>query len=152
MEFSPQTIRDTAFTTVKKGYDPDEVDAFKDHVAEAIEAAQTHASQMEARARAAVGRLQEAAEQVAALREGTPSGGIVQPSVDDAETISRTLVLAQRTADAAIKEAEENAAAIIAAAEAQARQHYAAAEEKACLLYTSPSPRDRTRSRMPSSA
>ena len=25
-------------------------------------------------------------------------------------------------------------------------------EEKACLLYTSPSPRDRTRSRMPSSA
>ena len=27
-----------------------------------------------------------------------------------------------------------------------------AAEEEACLLYTSPSPRDRTRSRMPSSA
>ena len=26
------------------------------------------------------------------------------------------------------------------------------AEDKACLLYTSPSPRDRTRSRMPSSA
>ena len=25
-------------------------------------------------------------------------------------------------------------------------------EQKACLLYTSPSPRDRTRSRMPSSA
>ena len=29
---------------------------------------------------------------------------------------------------------------------------FAAAREKACLLYTSPSPRDRTRSRMPSSA
>ena len=28
----------------------------------------------------------------------------------------------------------------------------AAATDKACLLYTSPSPRDRTRSRMPSSA
>ena len=27
-----------------------------------------------------------------------------------------------------------------------------AAQEKGCLLYTSPSPRDRTRSRMPSSA
>ena len=26
------------------------------------------------------------------------------------------------------------------------------AEERSCLLYTSPSPRDRTRSRMPSSA
>ena len=30
--------------------------------------------------------------------------------------------------------------------------HYPRAEDKICLLYTSPSPRDRTRSRMPSSA
>ena len=74
MEISPQMIRETAFTILKKGYDPDEVDAFKDNVAEAIEAAQTVATQMEARARAAVGRLQEATQQVAILREGTPSG------------------------------------------------------------------------------
>ena len=31
-------------------------------------------------------------------------------------------------------------------------RHHAIAEEIGCLLYTSPSPRDRTRSRMPSSA
>ena len=31
-------------------------------------------------------------------------------------------------------------------------QHYSGAPVCACLLYTSPSPRDRTRSRMPSSA
>ena len=30
--------------------------------------------------------------------------------------------------------------------------NYSAAARKSCLLYTSPSPRDRTRSRMPSSA
>ena len=30
--------------------------------------------------------------------------------------------------------------------------HYFSRSRKACLLYTSPSPRDRTRSRMPSSA
>lgn len=120
MEISPQTIRDTAFTTVKKGYDPDEVDAFKDHVAEAIEAAQTHASQMEARARAAIGRLQEATQQVAVLREGTPSGGIVQPSVEEAETISRTLVLAQRTADSTVAEARSNAEQITTGAREEA--------------------------------
>ena len=32
------------------------------------------------------------------------------------------------------------------------RKRRMAAGEKSCLLYTSPSPRDRTRSRMPSSA
>jgi DivIVA domain-containing protein len=120
MEFSPQTIRDTAFTTVKKGYDPDEVDAFKDHVAEAIEAAQTHAAQMESRARAAVGRLQEATQQVAVLREGTPSGGIVQPSIEEAETISRTLVLAQRTADSTVAEARGQAEQITTSARDEA--------------------------------
>ena len=31
-------------------------------------------------------------------------------------------------------------------------EHYKKELDKACLLYTSPSPRDRTRSRMPSSA
>ena len=32
------------------------------------------------------------------------------------------------------------------------RKQFEQGESKACLLYTSPSPRDRTRSRMPSSA
>jgi len=120
MEISPQMIRDTAFTAVKKGYDPDEVDAFKENVAEAIEAAQAHAAQMEARARAAVGRLQEATQQVAILREGTPSGGITQPSAGDAEVISRTLVLAQRTADATIAEARGEAEQITTGARDEA--------------------------------
>ena len=46
------------------------------------------------------------------------------------------------------------AAAAVAAAPAAAGGDgdAPAAEEKDCLLYTSPSPRDRTRSRMPSSA
>jgi DivIVA domain-containing protein len=120
MEISPQMIRDTAFTAVKKGYDPDEVDAFKENVDEAIEAAQAHAAQMEARARAAVGRLQEATQQVAILREGTPSGGITQPSAGDAEVISRTLMLAQRTADATIAEARGEAEQITTGARDEA--------------------------------
>ena len=34
----------------------------------------------------------------------------------------------------------------------QRKEHFDGANVYACLLYTSPSPRDRTRSRMPSSA
>jgi DivIVA domain-containing protein len=109
METSPQAIREIEFTLVKKGYDPDEVDAFRSDVAEALESAQTHAAQMESRARAAVSRLQEASSQVQALREGTPSGGQAQPSAGDAEVISRTLMLAQRTADSTVAEARNEA-------------------------------------------
>ena len=47
------------------------------------------------------------------------------------DTLRRTLVLAQRTADAAVKEAEEQAAAIRSDAESTARQQLAASEERA---------------------
>lgn len=120
MDISSQSIRDTDFTIVKKGYDPDEVDAFKQSVAEAVESAQAHATQMESRARAAVARLQEATNQVAALRDGTPSGGIVHPNADDAEVISRTLLLAQRTADQTVTDARSQAEQITASARDEA--------------------------------
>ncbi len=120
METNPQAIRDTEFTTVKRGYDPDEVDAFKGQVAEAVESAQAHAAQMESRARAAVARLQEATNQVQALREGTPSGGMVQPGSGDTETISRTLLLAQRTADNTVSEARSQAEQITTSARDEA--------------------------------
>ena len=64
MEFSPQTVRSAGFKTVRKGYDPAEVDDFKERVAAAIESAQNQATAMEARARAAVAKLQELSQQV----------------------------------------------------------------------------------------
>ena len=72
---------------------------------------------MEARARAAVARLQEvtaAAEKTALSKAlddaGAPdSADVVHVSPDEAETISRTLVLAQRTADATIADAKAEA-------------------------------------------
>ncbi|HAP75613.1 MAG TPA: hypothetical protein DCR14_05970, partial [Acidimicrobiaceae bacterium] len=69
MEMSPQTIRSTGFRTVKKGYDPAEVDAFKDQVASVVETAQNQATAMEARARAAVAKLQEVSQQVGVGRD-----------------------------------------------------------------------------------
>lgn len=107
MEVTPHTARTTAFRIVKKGYDPDEVEAFKGRVADAIESSQEHAAAMEARARAAVAKLQETTQQPPA-----PSG--------DVDSISRTLVLAQRTADAAVAEARAEADRIVAEAKEEA--------------------------------
>jgi DivIVA domain-containing protein len=112
---NPQRIRDTRFKTAKRGgYDPTEVDSFLEEAAAALEAAQNDATAMEARARAAVARLQELSQ------GGGDPGGIPRASADEAETISRTLLLAQRTADEAI-----------AAAKAEAEQVRAGADEEA---------------------
>jgi DivIVA domain-containing protein len=107
MDFSPQTVRSAGFKTVKKGYDPSEVDDFKEKVASAIETAQNQATAMEARARAAVAKLQEVSQQVT-------SGTGVSPSAsdEDSETISRTLLLAQRTADNTVAQATAEAEAV----------------------------------------
>ena len=108
MDFSPQTVRSAGFRTVKKGYDQAEVDDFKEKVAAAIETAQNQATAMEARARAAVAKLQEVSQQVSSgSREAGASG-----NDEDAETISRTLLLAQRTADTTVAQANADAESI----------------------------------------
>jgi len=110
MDFSPQTVRSAGFKSVKKGYDPFEVDDFKEKVAAAIETAQNQATAMEARARAAVAKLQEVSQQVTSRdreAEASPSA-----SEADAETISRTLLLAQRTADHTVAQANSDAESI----------------------------------------
>lgn len=110
MDFSPQTVRSAGFKTVKKGYDPAEVDDFKEKVAAAIETAQNQATAMEARARAAVAKLQEVSQQVTS---GAPVAGTSPSASDeDSETISRTLLLAQRTADNTVAQANADADSI----------------------------------------
>ncbi len=117
MDISPQTIRSTGFKTVKKGYDPDEVESFRSQVAAAVETAQNQATAMEARARAAVAKLQEVSQQVA----GTPRDTVAASSHSgDTEVISRTLLLAQRTADTTIMEARAEADGITALARDEA--------------------------------
>jgi DivIVA domain-containing protein len=111
MEMSPQQVRNASFKSSKRGFDPEEVQAFLRDVAESLEAAQNQSTAMEARARAAVARLQE----VSTARE------TAEPvSSGDAETISRTLLLAQRTADATVSEAKSEAERIVTAAHEEA--------------------------------
>ena len=149
MALSPQEIRDAAFKTVKRGgLDPDEVTAFKLAAADALQTALQNATAMEARARAAVAKLQELSQQAAApatdsapatemaATEPAPPAPVAmepvaaepepmaprEPTVDESETISRTLLLAPRSADAAIAEARQEASDIIEAAKADSRR------------------------------
>ena len=116
MEMTPQRVRSAEFKTVRKGADPDEVKVFLNDVADELERAQNQSTAMEARARAAVARLQEVSEAEAAPAP-TPA---VEASAEEAETISRTLLLAQRTADSTVAEARGEAARIIAGANDEA--------------------------------
>ncbi len=117
MDISPQTIRSTGFKTVKKGYDPDEVESFRTQVAAAVETAQNQATAMEARARAAVAKLQEVSQQAA----GSPrEASAANSHSGDTDMISRTLLLAQRTADATVMEARAEADGITAQARDEA--------------------------------
>lgn len=137
MDISPQQIRTAEFSTTRKGLDPDEVREFLERVAGELERSQNQSTAMEARARAAVARLQELSEGAAAqaptpepVAEPEPEPmATVGPS--EAETISRTLLLAQRTADSTIAEAEADAERLRSEADAAAATTVEAARKSA---------------------
>lgn len=135
MELSPAQITDASFRTIRKGYDPQEVNDFLAQVAKSLEAARQQATAMEARARAAVARLQEVSsasdtattpppppvatsERLVADEVTSPTqpSRSVQLQPAEADTISRTLLLAQRTADATVAEANAEAERLVAEA------------------------------------
>ena len=126
MELSPQAVAAATFKTVKRGYAPDEVRAYLVEVSASLESSHQQATAMEARARAAIAKLQDATQQ-----------GGVAPMLhvpEEADTISRTLLLAQRTADTAIAEARAEAAAMSAKSEAEAAAITARAEAEALSI------------------
>jgi DivIVA domain-containing protein len=145
MDISPQRVRTAEFRTIKKGLDPDEVRTFLAEVANELERAQNQSTAMEARARAAVARLQEISEATPPAPEPAPQPAPVEtpspspsaevtPSIDQAETISRTLLLAQRTADTAIAEAEAEARRITATADEEANRTLESTREMSARL------------------
>ena len=110
MEVSPKTLREVEFREKMRGYHPEDVDHFLEQVAAGIEVLQD-------RLRQAVERAQRA--EAAASEAG---------GADD--TLRKTLVLAQRTADMAVQEAREQASRILASAEQQAQAMLNEAEER----------------------
>jgi DivIVA domain-containing protein len=110
MEVSPKTLREVEFRVKTRGYHPEDVDHFLEQVAAGIEVLQD-------RLRQALDRAQRA--EAAASEAG---------GADD--TLRKTLVLAQRTADLAVQEAREQASRILASAEQQAQSLLSDAEEQ----------------------
>jgi DivIVA domain-containing protein len=131
MELSPQSVSSTTFKIVKRGYDPDEVRAYLGKLSASIESMQNQTAAMEARARAAVARLQEIAAQTPPQPQASEP---VVAGIEEAETISRTLLLAQRTADQTIAEAESRAQSITEDAESEARRSVEGAQEAAARM------------------
>jgi DivIVA domain-containing protein len=115
-EFST-LLQEIRFSERFRGYDPDEVDAYVHTVAKA-------AAQMQ-------GRLRELQERVEAAESRVGSGGV---GGETEETLTRTLLLAQRTADAAVAEAEAEAARMLTDAEERSGTVVTEAEERATVL------------------
>lgn len=157
MELTPKLLtEDVDFRRAYRGYDPDEVDDFLERVAVAVGQLQTQLAEAVERARNAEGRVQqaqreveEARRQVARAQQTSQTAPAPQaaapPAVPDAaaqaaaarevddlnDELRRTLVLAQRTADAAIREAREQAMKITGEADERAQRRIADAEAEA---------------------
>lgn len=103
MEITAKELREVEFRDRLRGYDTDEVDEFLEKVALGVDAMHAEIAQL--------------AERVAQAER--PSDDV--PALDD-ESIRRTLILAQRTADMAIKEAQGEAERLLSEARQQSEQ------------------------------
>jgi cell division initiation protein len=104
MDLSAKVLREVEFRDRLRGYDTDEVDEFLEKVAIAVDETQEKMRQLAYRAERAERSVSERAAD------------------EDEDSIRRTLVLAQRTADLAVREAQEQAAALMDAARSEAEK------------------------------
>ena len=111
MDVSPETIRQVEFRERLRGYHQDDVDEFLERVAAGLEILQE--------------RLRETTERAVRAEQQA------KEALEGDESLRRTLVLAQRTADLAVQEAREQAARIVEASQSQAQSIVSQAEERA---------------------
>lgn len=124
MDLTTELLDNAAFREAKRGgYNTQDVDEFIEQVKS--DYLRHSALLVEAKERV------EAAEVLLADAEERAAEAIANPGgpSEAEETLKRTLVLAQRTADAAIKEADEQAARTLAAAQEQAARMLSDAQE-----------------------
>lgn len=124
MDLTTELLENAAFREAKRGgYNTEDVDEFIEQVK--VEYQRHNALVREGRQRieAAEARVVEAERRAAESAEQAASAS------DADDTLKRTLVLAQRTADAAIKEAEEQASRTLSSAQDQAARMLADAQE-----------------------
>ncbi len=116
MDLSAKLLREVEFRTSLRGYDTDEVDEFLEKVAVAVE------------------ELQEKMRQLVYRVERAERAASDRAAEEDDDTIRRTLVLAQRTADLAIREAQEQAAVLMDTARSESEKLLADARGEAQRL------------------
>src|SRR5258708_22326238 len=109
VEFTSDVVRKTKFRDKMRGYHPEEVDAFLERAATALDVLQTRLAEVTERAMKAEAALESNSE--------------------TDESIRRTLTLAQRTAEMAVAEAKEEAEHIRGDAATDAGRPPAAAGE-----------------------
>jgi len=128
MELTPQTLHAVEFREARRGgYNTRDVDDFIERVAAGIGHLNERLRDAMGRAEAAEARMREAQRELEEARRRPPAP---EASETD-ETLRRTLVLAQRTADATIKEAKEEANRVLSEARGEAARTRAEAEADA---------------------
>lgn len=116
MDLSAKLLREVEFRTSLRGYDTDEVDEFLEKVAVAVE------------------ELQEKMRQLAYRAERAERAVSERAAEEDDDSIRRTLVLAQRTADMAVREAQEQAAVLMDTARRESEKLLGDAREESQRL------------------
>jgi cell division initiation protein len=111
IEVSARTLREVEFREKLRGYNQDDVDEFLERAAAGVEL-------LHDRLRQAMERAMRAEQRASDLP-------------DDDDALRRTLVLAQRTADMAVKESQQQARETLVKAQTEARTMVVEAEERA---------------------
>jgi DivIVA domain-containing protein len=131
MELTPQTLHAVEFREARRGgYNTRDVDDFIERVAAGVGHLNERVREAQARADAADARLTEMQHELDDVRRRPAAPAAPEVSETD-ETLRRTLVLAQRTADATIKEAKEEANRVLSEAREEAARTRAEAEADA---------------------
>jgi cell division initiation protein len=127
MDASATQLTDIKFNEAKRGYDPVEVDNFLEKLGDAVVKLQEKVREANRRADDAERRAIEAhrvsseAEKRALDAEARVAAGGGDSGEDElAETLKKTLLLAQRTADETVKEAKADAEQLVAEARKRA--------------------------------
>ncbi len=139
MELTAKAIEEAEFRQTFRGYDVDQVDDFLEQVAAGVDALTKQLAAVSTGEPSAAPAPKADAAPVAgdAPAEAAPP---VQPTAgpksieDNTDELRRTLILAQRTADAAIREAKEEAARLVAEARNSSNQQIAEADAQAKKL------------------
>ena len=116
MDLSAKVLREVEFQSRLRGYDTDEVDEFLEKIAVAVD------------------EMQEKMRQLAYRAERAERSITERAADENDDSIRRTLVLAQRTADLAVREAEEQAAEIMDTARSESGKLLTDARENAQRL------------------